>query len=363
MRISRLAMRALSAVAVAALLAACSGGESQSSYAPTGVLRMAARQAPFVPDREFPGYTGVRAPELRPDHHKSWVSPDVKRASKLLFVSDYAVGDVYIYKMPDVTLKGTLTGFSGPQGECSDARGNIWITNTNTSQVLQYSRAGTLLKTISDPDYYPDGCAVNNGNGDVAVSNFEDRSGGPGNVSVFHNGSGSPIVLTNPSQYYYFFPAYDISGNLYVDGVDASEISILSECPVGSSKCTSLTVSGASLSDLPGGLNWDTLNNELVIGDQLCGDQFASCLYEATISGSTARVTGTTPLRNYDGSNCDAVQGALAPRDLYFAGGCISYGSSMNSADRWDYPVGGAPPWYATGLSYPIGAAISDKKH
>jgi len=355
-------MRALSAVAVAALLAACSGGESHSAYAPTAALRMRADQAPFMLDREFPGYTGVRAPELRPDHHKSWVSPDVKRTSKLLFVSDYAAGDVYIYKMPDVALKGTLTGFSGPQGECSDARGNIWITNTNKSQVLQYSWNGKPLKTLSDPGYYPDGCAVNDGNGDVAVSNFEDTSGGPGNVSVFHNGSGSPVVLTNPSQYYYFFPAYDISGNLYVDGVDASEFNILSECPVGSGNCTSLTVSGASLY-APGGLNWDKPNNNLVIGDQLCGGQFVSCLYEATILGSTASVIGTTPLRNYDGTGCDAVQGALAPRDLYFAGGCISYGSSMNSADRWDYPVGGAPPWYATGLSYPVGAAISDKKH
>jgi len=362
MRISRSATYAVSALAAAALLAACSSGGSQSSYAPSsGVGSPMGAHQPFMPDHKFPGFTGVKTPAVHPDHHKSWVSPDVKKAPRIMFVSDYGLGDVYIFTMPGLTLKGTLTGFSGPQGECSDGSGNIWITNTNTSQVFQYSRTGSLLKTINDAGEYPVGCSVNNSNGDVAVSNIINTSGGPGNIEVFANGSGTGTPLTNSNQYEYFFPAYDKSGNLYVDGFSNSFFWILSECPSGSTSCHSLSVSGAS-PFFPGGLNWDRVNSQLVIGDQECGGNLSSCQYAATISGSTATITGTTNLPNYDGTACDVDQGALAPFSKYFAGGCITFGTSISTVDRWAYPAGGTPTNnYTSGLSTPIGAAISNK--
>ena len=46
---------------------------------------------------------------MNTDHHKSWVSPDARRAPRLLFVSDIATNDVYILTMPAMALKGTLT--------------------------------------------------------------------------------------------------------------------------------------------------------------------------------------------------------------------------------------------------------------
>jgi len=360
MRISRSATYAISALAAAALLAACSGGSGGSqAFGPSGVNSPMGHHAPFMPDHKNPGFTGVKATLIKPDHHKSWVSPDVARAPRVLFVSDYALGDVYMYTLPGMALKGTLTGFSGPQGMCTDGS-NIYVANTNTSQVLKYSRTGSLVGTITDTGEYPTGCSVNRSNGDVAVSNIINTSGGAGNIEVFHNGTGTGTPLTNSNQYEYFFPTYDASGNLYVDGFSNSFFFILSECPAGSGTCHSVSVSGAS-PFFPGGLNWDRVGGQLVVGDQECGGNLASCWYSGMVSGSTYTVSGTTTLSNFDGTACDVDQGALGPFSKYAAGGCVTFGTSVSTADRWAFPAGGSGAPYATGPSEPLGAAISNK--
>ncbi len=365
MSISRSATRALSALAAAALLAACSGsgGSQSSAYAPSSGTGAPMGSHILNLHSQFPASTAIRTPNVHPDHHKTWISPDLRNAPRILFVADDDTDDVYLFTMPAMVLKGTITGFEEPQGMCTDKSGNIWITNTETFQLFQYSRTGTLLKTLDDEDGYPVGCAVNRKNGDVAVSNIINASGAlPGNVVVYANGSGSGTVMTNPNQSEYFFPAYDGSGNLYVDGFTTETYTyLLSECSSGSGSCHSLSLSGGSLF-FPGGLNWDRVNNNLVAGDQECNEEAASCQYQMTISGSTATITGSTPLNNTDGTGCDVDQGALAPFSRYFAGGCIAEGSpGVSVAARWAYPAGGDPTNSNTSVEYPIGAAISNK--
>lgn len=356
MRISSAARFALSALAGAAFLAACSnsGGSQTTGYAPAGG---AATGAAHVRDSHFPASTSFRAlKNVHPDHKKSWVSPDVAKAPRLLFVSDDDTNDVYIFTMPAMALKGTLTGFSEPQGMCNDSSGNIWITSTSQEEVIQYSRTGTSLKSVSTPGYFPVGCAVNKTNGDLAVTNIVSTAGGDGNVMIFHNGSGTGTPITNPSQTEYFFPAYDKSGNLYVDGFGNSGF-ILSGC--GSSSCSTITVSGGSVG-FPGGMNWDRVNDNLIIGDQECAT--GSCEDAATISGSTATITHSTPVNNYDGSACDVDQGTIAPMSKYFAGPCITQASALSSAARWAYPAGGTPGHFNNSVvEFPIGSAISNK--
>jgi hypothetical protein len=363
MRISRAATYALSALAAAALLAACSSGGSQSSaYAPSSGAN--APMGAHVPNAhaKFPANTAVRTPNVHRDHHKSWVSPDAARLPRLLFISDDGTDDVYIFSMPAMTLMGTITGFDEVQGMCDDASGNIWITNTESFQIFQYSRTGSLLKTLDDADGYPVGCAVNKKNGDLAVTNIIDASGElPGNIVVYTNASGSGTEIANPDQSEYFFPTYDLRGNLYADGFSRSSyVYVLSECPSGSSTCHSLSLSGGSIV-FPGGLNWDRVKNDLVAGDQECLDEAASCQYQITISGSTATITGSTTLSNYNGTGCDVDQGTIAPFSRYFAGPCITEDSADSTAARWPYPAGGDPTNYSTSVDFPIGSAISNK--
>jgi hypothetical protein len=79
---------------------------------------------------------------VRPDRHRSWVSPDAANAAQLLFESDLGTDDVYIFALPDMTLKGTLTGFKEPLGECSDNHCNVWIANSLKNEMIEYSRSG-----------------------------------------------------------------------------------------------------------------------------------------------------------------------------------------------------------------------------
>lgn len=365
MKISRLLSGALGVMAAVALLAGCSGGGGQPSslFAPSSGLGLTSGGRGLGPmgHHHLVTYTSVRAPKVKPDHHKSWVSPDVKRARRLLFVSDGAYEDVFIFTLPAMQLKGTLTGFNGPQGLCSDKQGNIWIVATGAYQALKYSRAGQFLGSVTDPSGYPAGCAVNPTNGDLALSDLTGFSGA-GGIEVYHNGSGSPTRYSNPSQYEYFFPAYDTDGNLYVDGFTYPSFAVMiSALPSGSGTMHTVKYSGGTIG-FPGGVNWDRVNGQLLVNDQECNGLYASCVYRMTIAGSNATIVGSTPLNNFDGTACDVDQGTIAPRSKYFAGPCITFAYSVSSADRWAYPSGGTPGHYNDSVFLePIGSAISDK--
>jgi hypothetical protein len=363
MKISRLASGVLATVA---LLAGCSGGglQSSSSFASSSGQGLASGGRGLGPlgDHHLSTYTSVRAPTVKPDHHTSWVSPDVNSARRLLFISDDSSQDVYIFTMPAMQLKGTLTGFDGPQGLCSDNQGNIWIVNTSTFQAFKYTRTGQLLGSVSDPSGTPAGCAINPTNGDLALSDLVGSSGA-GGVEVYHNASGSPTRYSNPSQYQYFFLAYDTDGNLYVDGRTYPTFStMISELPSGSGTMHTVNYSGGTV-QFPGGVNWDRVNGQLLVNDQECNGIYASCVYQLTVSGSSAKIVGSTPLNNFDGTPCDVDQGTIAPFSKYFAGPCIPYSYTESSVDRWAYPSGGVPGHYNdTVVVEPIGSAISNKK-
>jgi len=360
MRISRPACYALSITAAAGLLAACSGsGSPSSALAPTtGMNSSSAGHGHSMRDRTL---TARVSKPLHADHRKSWVSPDARRAPRILFVSDDGTNDINMYSMPGMVLRGTLTGFSEPQGMCTDASGNIWITNTGTESVIQVSRTGATLNTLSDPGEFPVGCAVNRANGDLAVTNIIATTGGTGSVSVYANATGTPTKFTDPSVSEFFFPTYDNAGNLFVDGEGGAGYA-LTELASGSGTLTNVSVSGGTLF-FPGGLNWNTGTSSLLLGDQECNDSAASCIYSATVSGGTATITGVTNLSDADGGTAfDLDQGTISPQGRFFAGGTITEDSTPSAANRWAFPGGGVPGNFNdTTLVEPIGAAISNK--
>jgi hypothetical protein len=360
MRISGSASYAIGVAAAVALLAGCSGGGGGSQYSPvspvgagTGMTGMG--HTAHVLNRHVT-ITSLKTAKVHSDHHKSWVSPDVVRAPRLLFESDSGTNDVYIYTLPALALKGTLTGWNEPQGECSDKNGNIWVTNTNSNQIVQLSRTGSIMNTLTDSYGYPVGCAINPTNGDLAVTDIFDFSGA-GGIILYANASGSGTRITNPAQYEYFFDGYDANGNLYVDGFSYPSFTFtISVLPSGSSTMSTASISGTQPA-FPGMVQWYRVGNYLAVGDQ-SGPSGSDVLWYS-VSGTSLTYTGVTNLQNSSGGGIsDLVQGVIAANNQkYLAGGDAGAGT----VNRWMWDAGGMPTNTNSGLSLPIGAAVSTK--
>lgn len=344
----------------AGLLASCTSdmSQSQAALAGSGTDRgdAATPRLAWLPSSMTPPL-GVR-----PDRRKSWVSPDAANAAQLLFESDLGTYDVNIFTLPDMTLKGTLTGFKAPLGECSDNHGNVWIANSLRNEMLEYSRKGALLNKIARRNLNPWACAVNPINGDIAITEVNRPGFQPGQVLVYSNPSSTPMILRNPVQVFYYYAAYDPRGDLWIDGTDALGHSILSRCEARS--CTTISLSGGSII-AAGTIAWDKDNGTWVVFDQYCRDTPSFCSYAVSARGVVG--TPTTYLSYTGGGLCDLIQVAMASTNGHpvVVGGdneypCGSYRTS--SVNWWAYPAGGNPTNFNVGsVFYPWGAAVSVK--
>jgi hypothetical protein len=307
--------------------------------------------------------TAVRPGIAQIDHNPTWLSPDIPKATNVLFVTDAGTNDVYLFKLSTLKHLGTITGFSEPQGACSDNKGNVWITNLDGQNILEYSHEGVLENTLTDSTGLPAGCAWDPTTGNLAVTNLYDLSTQPGAVLVYHHASGSPTAYRNKAQYYYYFAGYDTKGNLYVDGKNTKDAFVLSELPKGAVKPNSIEIIGGTIY-FPGTVEWYATGKYLIVGDQLCGDVNASCLFHLTFAHNAGTIKGKTNLKSYTGSSlCDVVQGTESGTQFFASD--IESGSPCSpissTTDNWPFPGGKDPSLYSTGPaeSEPIGAAIS----
>jgi hypothetical protein len=283
----------------------------------------------------------------------SWMSPAAATAKSLLYVSDAQAFDVYVYTFPDLKLTGRLTGFERPQGECSDAKGDVWITDNQNESILRYHHGGTTaVEVLTDPIGYPAGCAIDPRTGDLAVTNLFDFSGN-GGVLIYKKAAGTPRPYTSPSQVSYYLDGYDGKGDLYVSGKSSTGSYTLSVLARGKDSMSTVSISGAKI-NVPGTVQWT--GSSLLLGDQHCDHANTSCLYEAVVSGRRARITRKIPLTG----SCDVAQvafekGRITGGDYWRCGG-----AGHNTTDVWAYPRGGRPIKAVTGIRAPVGATISD---
>jgi hypothetical protein len=146
MKILRSVPYIVGGLASLALLAGCSSSGGSSSALGTTAMnnpeQLGMRPSPLLSKSHT--YVAVKPFKIHRDHHKSRIAPDTKMRPRLLFVSDPGAGDVYIFTMPALALKGTITGLGQPQGECSDNSGNVWVADTINRELDQYSRAGCV---------------------------------------------------------------------------------------------------------------------------------------------------------------------------------------------------------------------------
>jgi streptogramin lyase len=351
MKISGLGF-ALCGCVAAVMLTAC-GGSQPINPSASSMLRH------FAMTRSY----GASEPS-HSNPSASWMSSSAKAAGKLLYVSDGATNDVYVYDYPKGTAVGELTGFDYPDGQCVDAKGDVYITNFEGRNVVEYAHGGSEpIRTLAT-NGYAIGCSVSP-NGDLAVTNFSTKKG-PGNVSIFKSGSGEPKVYSDPSDCYYLWPAgYDDAGNLFGEG----EYTSIGVCwlPAG----------GASMSPIgfgheiyfPGSVMWS--GKSLAFADQNYGDSYQTGLYVATLSGSSLSIIGSVAFSDTCNEDyLDVAQPFLVGRDntpVNKTAATVVVGGNLwcsNVVDFWTFLQGGNPHSALSGApQVPYGQSVSIGKN
>ncbi len=242
-------------------------------------------------------------------------------AGDLLYLSDVKTDVVYVYSYPQGKLVGTLADFVAPRGECASASGNVWIVDSGTYAVLEYTHGGTSAITALNIEGVPAGCSVDPLTNNVAVTS----RGTSVTVTVFRHAhhKWEPFHFRDP-QMRPVFCGYDAKGNLFVDGLGKGNVFRLDELVRGGSMLASVAVSQSIKA--PGQVQWD--GTDLAIGD---AGVAPSVVYRFSEGTGGLTETGATTLG-----------GTASVRQSWIAGSTIIGPDYGKDVGFWNYPEGGA---------------------
>lgn len=285
------------------------------------------------------------SPSSGPSSARALAAPDV--AEDLIYVSDIKTATVYMYGGNPVKQVGKLTGFSNPGGMCVDASQDVYVVDGGAANTIyEYKHGGrTPIKKLTDSYGFPLGCSIDPKTGNLAVTDIANTSSQePGNLIIFQHASGAAQEQSVTNMSVYYFPTYDSSGDLFVDGVQST--------------------GGAEIAMQPQGRHfWKILRfrfyYEEAFGMQWDGHYVAICdpttkpntLYEFSISGGSGFLKGTTTLK-YDE---DTYQFWIGP----YSGHTRVAATNGHGAAMYPYPGGGVPLFKTSGLIQPAGVVVS----
>lgn len=303
-------------VCITAALAACSGAESSVAPSPSGAVAFAKG---------------------------AWMDAKAKNGD-LLYVSNQGNGTVTVYSYATRKLVGTLSGFSMPAGLCSDASGDVWITDEGDSDIVEYAHGGTTpINTLSDGSEEPFECSVDSKTGNLAVLDG-------GGVAVYNHASGTPIRYTGGNVYGDNDLVYGKKGDLLIDGgsYDSSGVIAFAQLLPNAKTLKQVVLSPTLRWAPPTFVQWD--GEFWLVGDTTL-DWFK-------ITGNKGTYEGYTPLLPVS---------ALAQFALASINGSGSRANQLVAIEDYpyeveffEYPVGGrAFASINNGLSAPYGVAIS----
>jgi hypothetical protein len=334
MRILTSVKYALGATAAVAVLAACTGGGGGSQLAPTGPSMGSSAIT-------HPAGHGAKSTMIAAKSNargqiklfKPWMEKNAAK-NRLLYVSDFSANIVQVYNYPSQGTQnppaGTLTGFSNPQGMCTDKNNNVYVDNTGGQNVLVYPYGATSPSmTLGDSGEFPVGCSVDPNTGNVAVSNIFSPTTGQGAVTIYPAGSTSGTTYIEPGGLLEcFFIGYMPNGDLYVDGFNSFGFG-MAYLPANSTTWQAVSFTGTI--SFPGAVQTD--NTNLTVEDQ--SGSGGTTIYQCSTSGATVGCNlGSTVL----GGTTDVVQ-AFIKRGIKGVTGADN-GSKVEST--WAYPAGGS---------------------
>lgn len=337
MTIKNFASRSL-VIAVATLaLASCSGGSHVSPAIPAaGAVRRVAGFGQLRGGRSYLVAAKSNAHgQIR--HFKPWMEPGAVK-NRLLYVSDFSANIVQVYNYPSQGTQnppaGTLTGFSNPQGMCTDSHNDVLIANTGGENVLVYPYGSTSSSgSYSISGEYPVDCSIDRTTGNLAVSDIFSPTTGEGAVTICTSTSSCTTYVEPGGLLECYFIAYVPSGDLYVDGIATGTYTFgMTYLPHGSTVWQPATIEGSSIV-FPGPLQY--AGGYLVVGDQ--SGSSGSTLYRCTPSGSVVDCNGGSTV--LEGAS-DVVQWFIKRGAQGVTG--VDNGAKVEST--WAYPAGSTRP-------------------
>ena len=360
MAIFRIIRAALGASATVAMLAGCSGGSSPAAFSPAGP-RVGGQSAQRQIASAGRGDNSLLAPTIARISHKPVATAsfmDRRAAGKpLIFVSDPADGVIDIYPQAGKNQKmvGQITGLKQPQGITTDKNGDLYVANTNSSNVLVYAPpyTGAPKMTIRDTGEFPADVAVSNA-GVVAITNICNAPKcrlNTGNVQLYAKGSTKICATVSDSAFNFtrvMFAEFDSKGVLYIDGMNGGYQTSFG-LVTGGCNATSLTnLDYVYTVSFPGGIQIDKAGN-IAFCDPInqVVDTFAP-----PVDNAFGSALLTTPLT-----------GSISPLGIaILASGTNLYAADAGGsgvAEEYKYTAGGAAEDTISVGGQPVGIAVT----
>jgi hypothetical protein len=280
---------------------------------------------------------------------RSWMEPTAA-GENLVYISTFPfsrVPDVEVYTFGERKFVGDLHGTDSPQRLCSDKTGNVFVPAGPDAKVLEYAHGATTpIATFHDAEHSPYACSADKVTGNLAVLD--------GEVTIYPNASTKPTRHRDVKFASYSFCGYDDSGNLFVDGTDGSGRVAFAELPKGTNSFIDIHL--GHYVENPGSVQWD--GKYVVVGS---GDT----VYQYSISGSTAKLEGSTNLLGGDGP-IEQVwipkfgNRAVDPQAKHILAAQFHFVRfEPGDVGFWNYPIAGSPTHLLTGPDHPIGVTVS----
>jgi hypothetical protein len=269
-------------------------------------------------------------------HGQSWMKPGTANIKELLYVSDLATDDVYVYDYTSGEAVGKLTGFDQPGAQCVDRRGDVYIATA--SGLLGYKRGTThLINTIPG---VAKGCVVHLKSYSALLSA---SSGGPDHDCTWYKHQKRISCWESSNACYTMWPiGSDFAGVVQVAEGEPSGGGAVAVCTEFAVLSFNQTIYS------PGSVMWD--GKYLALTDQKAGGANQTGIYQASLSHRTLTVRGETVLTD------PCASGATEVAQPFIVGttntlrnkqqGTVVVGANAlcpGTFDYWKYPAGGDP--------------------
>jgi DNA-binding beta-propeller fold protein YncE len=347
MPIFRTIRAALGSSAVLAMLAGCSGGSSPAQLSPGGPTG--------------PIGNSLLAPTIARISHEpvttaSFMNPNAA-GKPLIFVSDAAnnVIDIYPQAGKNQKMAGQITRLTQPQGITTDKEGDLYVANTNSSNVLVYAPpyTGAPKMTIPDAHEFPADVAVSSA-GVVAITNICDAPKcrlDTGNVVLYAKGSTKSCAIVSYSGSNFtrvMFADFDKKGVLYIDGMNSGFQTSFGLVTGGCNATTITNLDYVYTVSFPGGIQIDKAGR-IAFCDPI--NQVVDT-FDPPVNDAFGEPVSTTPLT-----------GSISPLGIaILASGTNLYAADPGSsglAEEYKYTAGGAAENTIGVGGQPIGIAVT----